>query len=68
MNNNLRILFLVQLPPPIHGAALINKQIVENKFLNENYEIKIDKNGFWYYKGAHMFRKEILSIFSTSQN
>jgi len=41
MNNNLRILFLVQLPPPIHGAALINKQIVENKFLNENYEIKI---------------------------
>jgi len=29
----------------------------------ENYEIKIDKNGFWYYKGAHMFRKEILSIF-----
>ncbi|KQC05896.1 MAG: hypothetical protein APR62_09060 [Smithella sp. SDB] len=28
-----------------------------------NYEIKIDKNGVWYYKGAHMFRKEILSIF-----
>jgi hypothetical protein len=29
----------------------------------DNYEIKIDKNGLWYYKGAHMFRKEILSIF-----
>lgn len=28
-----------------------------------NYEIKIDKNGMWYYKGAHMFRKDILSIF-----
>jgi hypothetical protein len=29
----------------------------------ENFEIKIDKDGFWYYKGAHMFRKEILSVF-----
>lgn len=29
----------------------------------EHYEIKIDKNGLWYYNGAHMFRKEILSIF-----
>ena len=29
----------------------------------ENYEIKIDKDGIWYYNGAHMFRKEILSVF-----
>lgn len=29
----------------------------------DNFEIKIDKDGAWYYKGAHMFRKEILSIF-----
>ena len=29
----------------------------------ENSEIKIDKEGIWYYKGAHMFRKEILSVF-----
>lgn len=29
----------------------------------ENSEIKIDKEGVWYYKGAHMFRKEILSVF-----
>lgn len=29
----------------------------------ENFEIKIDKDGVWYYKGAHMFRKEILSVF-----
>jgi hypothetical protein len=29
----------------------------------ESSEIKIDKDGIWYYKGAHMFRKEILSIF-----
>jgi hypothetical protein len=29
----------------------------------ESSEIKIDKEGIWYYKGAHMFRKEILSVF-----
>ena len=29
----------------------------------ENYEIKIDKDGIWYYNGAHMFRKEILCVF-----
>ncbi len=29
----------------------------------DNFDIKIDKEGVWYYKGAHMFRKEILSIF-----
>lgn len=29
----------------------------------DNFEIRIDKDGLWYYKGAHMFRKDILSIF-----
>jgi hypothetical protein len=29
----------------------------------EEGEIKIDKDGIWYYRGAHMFRKEILCIF-----
>jgi hypothetical protein len=29
----------------------------------ESSEIKIDKEGVWYYKGAHMFRKEILCTF-----
>lgn len=29
----------------------------------ENFEIKIDKDGIWYYNGAHMFRKEILNVF-----
>jgi len=28
-----------------------------------NLDIKIDKDGLWYYQGAHMFRKDILSIF-----
>jgi uncharacterized protein len=29
----------------------------------EDCDIKIDKDGIWYYRGAHMFRKEILCIF-----
>lgn len=29
----------------------------------ENSDIRIDKEGVWYYKGAHMFRKEILRVF-----
>jgi hypothetical protein len=29
----------------------------------EDFEIKIDKDGLWYYNGAHMFRKDILSVF-----
>lgn len=28
-----------------------------------NFEIKIDKEGLWYYNGAHMFRKEIVNVF-----
>jgi uncharacterized protein len=26
-------------------------------------DIKIDKDGIWYYRGAHMFRKDILCVF-----
>jgi uncharacterized protein len=29
----------------------------------ESSDIKIDKEGIWYFRGAHMFRKDILSIF-----
>ncbi len=31
-------------------------------------DIKIDKEGIWYYRGAHMFRKEILCIFFENLN
>ncbi|HRV43823.1 MAG TPA: DUF1285 domain-containing protein [Smithellaceae bacterium] len=26
-------------------------------------DIRIDKDGIWYYRGAHMFRKDILCVF-----
>lgn len=29
----------------------------------DHCDIIIDKDGVWYYRGAHMFRKEILCIF-----
>jgi hypothetical protein len=29
----------------------------------ESSDIKIDKDGIWYYRGAHMFRKDILRVF-----
>ncbi len=29
----------------------------------DSCDIRIDKEGIWYYRGAHMFRKEILDIF-----
>jgi uncharacterized protein len=29
----------------------------------ETCDITIDKDGIWYYRGAHMFRKDLLCIF-----
>ncbi|MGV8059369.1 MAG: hypothetical protein AB2L12_15310 [Smithellaceae bacterium] len=34
----------------------------------DSCDIKIDKEGIWYYRGAHMFRKDILCIFFESLN
>jgi len=31
-------------------------------------DIKIDREGTWYYRGAHMFRKDILCIFFENLN
>lgn len=38
-----KILFLVQLPPPIHGVSLMNTYVIESGIINENFYIsKID--------------------------
>jgi len=34
-----RILFMAQLPPPVHGAALRNKSLLESKLLNSEFDI-----------------------------
>lgn len=36
-----KILFIVQLPPPVHGASLINSYIVNNPVINEKFSIKV---------------------------
>lgn len=36
-----KILFYVPLPPPVHGAALRNKSLVESKILNSAFDIMV---------------------------
>jgi len=36
-----KILFIVQLPPPIHGASIRNQAVVNNKLINKNFEKEI---------------------------
>jgi glycosyltransferase involved in cell wall biosynthesis len=36
-----RVLFLMQLPPPVHGASLVNKLIADSQLVKDNYETKI---------------------------
>jgi len=36
-----KILFFVPLPPPVHGAALRNKSLIESKVLNSAFEISV---------------------------
>jgi len=35
-----KILFLVQLPPPIHGSSVINKSIKDSKIINSHFETR----------------------------
>ncbi|MBS1671492.1 MAG: glycosyltransferase family 4 protein [Bacteroidetes bacterium] len=36
-----KILFLVQVPPPIHGASLRNLSLVQSEYLNDTYTIQL---------------------------
>ena len=36
-----KVLFVVQLPPPLHGSSSINKAFVESKILNDSFNIKV---------------------------
>lgn len=36
-----KILCIVQLPPPVHGSAVMNKHLVESKLIKHNFIIKI---------------------------
>jgi glycosyltransferase involved in cell wall biosynthesis len=36
-----KILFMVQIPPPVHGAALRNLSLYESRLLQENFDIRL---------------------------
>jgi glycosyltransferase involved in cell wall biosynthesis len=36
-----RILFILQLAPPVHGAAVINEMIIGNPLIREDYDTKV---------------------------
>jgi glycosyltransferase involved in cell wall biosynthesis len=36
-----RMLFILQLPPPVHGASLMNRSVAESKLIRDNFEIDI---------------------------
>jgi len=40
-SNKSKILFLVQLPPPVHGASLMNQFLVNSKSLDHSFEKKV---------------------------
>ncbi len=45
-SNKKKILFMVQVPPPVHGAALRNLSLVESDIINQTLEIKLLKIKF----------------------
>lgn len=40
-NKKARLLFLVQLPPPVHGASMMNEYLVNSKRLKDIYDISV---------------------------
>lgn len=39
--SKIKVLFLVQLPPPVHGASLMNHYAIENPLWDESYSVKV---------------------------
>lgn len=37
---NKKVLFLIQLPPPIHGASVVNKTIMDSQAINATFETR----------------------------
>ena len=35
-----KILFILHLPPPVHGAAMVGKYIKDSKLINERFECR----------------------------
>ena len=66
-----KILFLAQLPPPMHGASLRNKAIFESKIIRDDYELvylpfnysnSIEELGKFSFKKLLLFIKLFLKL------
>lgn len=40
MSNRLKILFILHMPPPVHGAAVVGKMIHDSRIINESAECR----------------------------
>ena len=70
-----KILFILHLPPPIHGAAMLGQFIVDSKIISSNYETKYinlgttkhfkDRKKVTFRKVSHFF-KLITTCFFTN--
>ena len=40
MNNNPKVLFIMHMPPPVHGAAMMGKYIHDSKIVNNAFECR----------------------------
>lgn len=74
-NQHPKILFIFQLPPPIHGASMINKMIYDSQLINSSFycsyinlttakDVKdIGKNGFRkYWRSLKIYIKVISKV------
>ena len=41
MNSKKKLLYFIQLPPPLHGVSKVNKLISGNSIINKNFKVKI---------------------------
>lgn len=41
LSSKLKVLFMVQLPPPTHGPALRNQSLIKSEYINRNIDIKV---------------------------
>ena len=69
-----RVLFIMHMPPPIHGAAMMGQYIHDSNLINESFECKyinesssqtIDEVGGKYFKKGFRFIWHLYDILST---
>lgn len=69
-----RVLFIMHMPPPIHGAAMMGQYIHDSNLINESFECRyinesssltIDEVGGKYFKKVFRFIGHLYDILST---